>query len=181
MSPMSRTRSRRSIGTGVALAALMTMLAGGPAVAGEPCWNPPVGGRIVDPFRMPGCTWCPGNRGIEYEVAPATLVRSVAAGTVEFSGVVAGERYVVVRLPTGWQLTYGRISRSNVDLGHAVLAGTVIGVADATFLFGLRVDGDYSDPAPYLGTPAGRRRLVPIDGRPARPAPAAAPQCDRTP
>ncbi len=44
-------------------------LAGFPSPASAaPCWNPPVAGRVVDPFRMPACTWCPGNRGIEYEV-----------------------------------------------------------------------------------------------------------------
>ena len=101
----------------------------------------------------------------------------MAPGTVEFSGAVAGERYVVVRLTNGWQITYGRVTGSAVEVGQSVLAGSVIGVADDEFLFGLRIDGDYADPAPYLGTPTGRRRLVPTDGRPARPAPAAAPRC----
>ena len=141
------------------------------------CWNPAVVGRVVDPFRMPECIWCPGNRGIEYAVASGTSVRSVAPGTVEFSGSVAGERYVVVRLTNGWQITYGRITEGTVEPGQVVLAGSVIGVADDEFLFGLRIDGDYADPAPYLGIPTGRRRLVPTDGRPARPVPAAAPRC----
>jgi len=155
-------------------------LAGLPSPASAaPCWNPAVVGRVVDPFRMPPCVWCPGNRGIEYEVASGTVVRSVAPGTVEFSGSVAGERYVVVRLTNGWQITYGRVTDSAVELGQSVLAGSVIGAADGEFLFGLRIDGEYADPAPYLGTPTGRRRLVPIDGRPARPVPAAAPRCAR--
>ncbi len=143
----------------------------------EPCWSPAVVGRVVDPFRMPACRWCPGNRGIEYAVDGPTVVRSVAAGTVEFAGTVAGERYVVVRLANGWQLTYGRIVSSDVGMGQAVLAGSVVGLADRRFLFGLRIEGAYADPAPYLGTPAGRRRLLPTDGRPARPVPPAAPRC----
>jgi murein DD-endopeptidase MepM/ murein hydrolase activator NlpD len=157
---------------------LAAFLAAFPSSASAaPCWNPAVRGRVVDPFRMPACTWCPGNRGIEYDVHPGTAVRSVAPGSVEFSGFVAGERYVVVRLTNGWQITYGRVTSSAVEAGQSVLAGSVIGVADDDFLFGLRVDGEYADPAPYLGTPTGRRRLVPTDGRPARAAPAAAPRC----
>ena len=161
------------------LAVLLAIaLAGSPSPASAaPCWNPAVVGRVVDPFRMPACIWCPGNRGIEYAVASRTAVRSVAPGTVEFSGSVAGERYVVVRLTNGWQITYGRITSSAVELGQSVLPGSLIGVADDEFLFGLRIDGDYADPAPYLGIPTGRRRLVPTDGRPARPAPAGAPRC----
>ena len=45
-----------------------------------------------------------------------------------------------------------------------MLAGSVIGVAGREFLFGLRIEGEYVDPAPYLGSPIGRRRLVPTDG-----------------
>jgi len=155
----------------------MTLAAFPSSASAAPCWNPPVAGRVADPFRMPACTWCPGNRGIEYEVRPGTAVRSVAPGSVEFSGSVAGERYVVVRLTNGWQITYGRVASRIVEVGQSVLVGSVIGVADDEFLFGLRIDGEYADPAPYLGTPTGRRRLVPTDGRPARVAPAAAPRC----
>lgn len=173
---MSRARN---VSVRHCLAYLIAMtLTGFPSSASAaPCWNPPVAGRVVDPFRMPACTWCPGNRGIEYEVGPGTVVRSVAPGSVEFSGSVAGERYVVVRLTNGWQITYGRVASRIVEVGQSVLVGSVIGVADDEFLFGLRIDGEYADPAPYLGTPTGRRRLVPTDGRPARAAPAAAPRC----
>ena len=68
----------------------------------------------------------------------------------------------------------GGSASSAVEVGRSVLAGSVIGVAGREFLFGLRIEGEYVDPAPYLGSPIGRRRLVPTDGRPARPAPARA-------
>lgn len=174
-SPFRPTRARRSRWVGALAMAVWCQAV--PVQAGAPCWSPPVVGRVVDPFRAPACVWCPGNRGIEYEVGRPTTVRSVAAGIVEFSGVVAGERYVVVRLPNGWRLTYGRLASAGLESGQAVLAGTVVGKVDSEFLFGLRIDGEYADPAPYLGVPTGRRRLIPLDGRPARPVPAAAPRC----
>ncbi len=173
---MSRSRSV-AVRHFLAVVLAITLAAFPSPASAEPCWNPAVVGRVIDPFRMPACTWCPGNRGIEYEVAPGTAVRSVAPGTVEFSGSVAGVRYIVVRLTSGWQITYGRVSSSAVEVGRSVLAGSVIGVAGREFLFGLRIEGEYVDPAPYLGSPIGRRRLVPTDGRPARPAPAPPARC----
>ena len=44
------------------------------------CLLPPVDAPIVDPFRPPPCAWCPGNRGIEYDVPAGTPVRAAAAG-----------------------------------------------------------------------------------------------------
>jgi hypothetical protein len=90
---------------------------------------------------------------------------------VTFSGTVAGERYLVVQLASGWKLTYGRIASTPLAEGDAVVAGTTVATAADTFFFGLRIDDEYADPAPYLGTERGRRRLVPTDGRPARPSP----------
>ena len=113
---MSRSRSV-AVRHFLAVVLAITLAAFPSPASAEPCWNPAVVGRVIDPFRMPACTWCPGNRGIEYEVAPGTAVRSVAPGTVEFSGSVAGVRYIVVRLTSGWQITYGRVSSSAVEVG----------------------------------------------------------------
>jgi murein DD-endopeptidase MepM/ murein hydrolase activator NlpD len=145
--------------------------------AGGPCWPRPVDGVVVDPFREPGCVWCPGNRGIEYEVEPGAAVRAVAAGTVTFSGEVAGERYVVVELASGWKLTYGRVASTTLAPGAPVARGMIVARTSGRFLFGLRIDGEYADPAPFLGAEVGRWRLVPIDGRPARTAPSPRLRC----
>lgn len=142
-----------------------------------PCWRPPVMGVIVDAYREPACVWCPGNRGIEYSVADDTPVRSVATGTVAFSDVVAGIRYVVVRLPNGWRLTYGRLGTAEVELGDVIVVGSVVGTASGEFMFGLRIGDDYADPAPWLGSVVGRARLIPVDGSPARPAPPSQLRC----
>ena len=149
---------------------VLSMAVASVAVA-APCWRPPVIGVVTDPFRAPTCPYCAGNRGIEYRVASGVEVSAVAAGTVTFSGSIAGVRYVVVQHANGWRATYGRITTTALRTGDAVLAGGRVGVATGRFYFGLR-DGDtYIDPAPMLGRQVGRPRLVPLDGRPPRPAP----------
>jgi murein DD-endopeptidase MepM/ murein hydrolase activator NlpD len=148
------------------------------AVAG--CWLPPVDAPIADPFRPPACVWCPGNRGIEYATLPGVPVRAVAAGTVTFSGVVAGTTYVVVRLGDGRRVTYGGLDGVALRAGDVVATGHVVGRTAGPLHLGLRepaVDGDtevgerYVDPAPFLGRLVGRARLVPTDGTPRRPPP----------
>jgi murein DD-endopeptidase MepM/ murein hydrolase activator NlpD len=170
----SRRRRRARVGRGVALVAAL-LVAGGalfpPATAWADCWRPPVDGVVVDPFREPPCRWCAGNRGLEWLTADGAAVRAAAAGVVTFGGTVAGTSYVVVRLANGWLLTYGRLATREVATGDPVVTGGVLGTTDGRLFFGLRVDGRYVDPARYLGELIGRPRLVPADGRAARPAP----------
>ena len=161
------------------LAVLITVVvAAVPSTAtAEPCWPPAVAGTIVDPYREPACAWCPGNRGIEYQVEAGGAAKAVAAGVVSFSGEVAGERYVVVELATGWKLTYGRIASTTLVVGDVVVGGSIVARTSSRFFFGLRIDDEYADPAPYLGVEVGRRRLIPTDGRRARPTPAPTLRC----
>jgi murein DD-endopeptidase MepM/ murein hydrolase activator NlpD len=154
--------------------ALLAVLAVVPApalIAPGSCLLPPVATPIVDPFRDPSCPWCPGNRGLTYATAPDTAVRAAAAGTVTFSGVVAGTRYVVVDHGDGRRATYGGLAGSAVRVGDHVAAGTIVGRSGAELHFGLREGEVYIDPAPLLARPVERARLVPTDGTPPRPAP----------
>jgi murein DD-endopeptidase MepM/ murein hydrolase activator NlpD len=170
-----------SVGLAVAVASGGAAAVAPPAAASvaavPPCWLSPVTGTITDPFRQPPCAWCAGNRGIDFAVGPRVAVRAAASGRVEFVGSVAGVRYVVVRLTNGWRHTYGQLTSTSLALGGVVLAGGVVGRASDTFFFGLRVGDDYADPAPFIGTLRGRPRLIPVDGTPARPAPAPQPRC----
>lgn len=143
---------------------------GTPTSAQRPCWTPPVEGSVVDPFREPACPWCAGNRGIEYRVAADADVRVAATGIVVFAAPVAGVRYVVVELPNGWRHTYGRLTSTSARVGEVVVARAHLGNADTDFYFGMRIGDAYVDPAPYLSTLVGRRRLVPVDATPARPS-----------
>jgi murein DD-endopeptidase MepM/ murein hydrolase activator NlpD len=137
------------------------------------CLLPPVTAPVVDPFREPACTWCPGNRGLQYAAAAGAAVRAAGAGTVSFSGVVAGTRYVVVELAaSGLRVTYGGLAETHLATGDAVPAGAVVGTVGGVGLhLGLRRGEAYIDPAPFLGRMVERARLVPTDGTPRRPAP----------
>ena len=145
------------------------------------CWPPPVEGTVTDPFRPPPCPWCAGNRGIEYRTAHTAEVWSVAAGSVSFSGSVAGTLYVVVELTNGWRLTYGRLADTHLRTGNVVLGGSRIGRTGGELFFGLRIGDTYHDPASYLGHWEGSARLIPTDGSKARPAPPALLRCTPEP
>ena len=150
---------------------LVVLLAVPAPAAAAPCWHPPVAGIVTDPFREPPCPYCAGNRGLEYRVGSRVVVRAVASGTVSWAGSIAGTRYVVVRHADGRRATYGRLVSTSLSAADPVLAGTAVGRASGTFYFGLRQGDRYIDPSPFLGELRGRPRLVPVDGRVARPAP----------
>ena len=102
------------------------------------CLLPPVTAPVADPFREPACPWCPGNRGLTYDVAAGTPVRAAAAGTVTFSGSVAGTFYVVVEHADGLRATYGELAGSHLDAGDVVVAGAIVGPSAGGLHFGLR-------------------------------------------
>ncbi len=141
------------------------------ALLAPTCYQPPISSPVVDPFRAPVCVFCPGNRGLEYTPPIGTRVVAAAAGTVTFSGLVAGVRYVVVQQGDGRLATYGRLAAALVREGATVAAGDVVGTTTDRFYFGLREGGQYIDPAPFLGTLKSRPRLIPLDGSTPRPAP----------
>ncbi len=135
------------------------------------CYQPPIAAPVVDPFRPPACTYCPGNRGLEYQPAAGSRVVAAYAGVVGFSGVVAGVRYLVIDQVDGRTATYGRLATVLVAVGAAVRPGEPVGTTTTRFFFGLRQGDRYVDPAPFLGVLRYRPRLVPIDGSAPRRAP----------
>ncbi len=182
MSEPSRSARWRVLGgTQLTQLAVAVAVAVSAPAGATPCWLPPVVGTVTDPFREPPCTWCAGNRGLEYRVAATTEVRAAASGRVVFVGTVVDVRYVVVQLASGWRHTYGQLTSSRLEMGDAVIANSVVGTASGTFFFGLRIGDDYADPAPYVGVVRTRPRLVPLDGTPERPAPPARPRCSAPP
>jgi hypothetical protein len=142
-------------------------VAGGGVIAAT-CWRPPVVGTVVDPFRAPPCPWCPGNRGLEYDVGDRTPVTAASAGIVTFAGTVAGVRYVVIDAGDGRRQTYGRLATMQVGVGDRIVAAERVGSASGRFFFGVRRGDEYLDPAPLLGELRARPRLVPLDGAPRR-------------
>src|SRR5262245_17154722 len=154
----------------VALVVFACMSSGGSHAQAVQCWLPPVSAPVVDQFREPACRWCPGSRGIEYGTSAGDPVRAVAAGTVTFSGTVAGQDFVVVRHADGKRVTYGNLADRRFADGDVIAAGVIVGHATGHLHFGLRDDDRYVDPAPYIGRLAGAPRLIPADGSPAAPA-----------
>jgi len=154
-----------------ALLGLLVALAAPPSAAraAGTCLLPPVTAPVTDPFRMPACEWCPGNRGIEYGPSAGARVLAAAPGEVVFSGEVAGTRWLVVRHADGRRATYGRLAGVRVRAGQRVAVGEWIATTTDRFYFGLR-DGDAPvDPTPLLGRVRYRPRLVPLDGGRGRP------------
>jgi murein DD-endopeptidase MepM/ murein hydrolase activator NlpD len=166
----------------VVVVVVVSLVARSSPVDAAPCWSPPLDGVVIDPFREPPCTWCAGNRGLEFVAdRRGATVRAVASGRVEFAGVVARTAYVVVRLANGWRQTYGRLSSIGVASDAAVLAGTEIGRTHRELFFGLRIGDRHVDPEPYLGELVIRPRLVPDDGTAARSPSSAVLRCHRRP
>ena len=159
--------------TSVVLSVLTLLSLGLPAQPVPPgeCLRPPVVARIADPFRQPACPWCPGNRGLEYDVSAGTAVRAAAGGIVTYAGAVAGVVYVVVEHADGLRATYGRLASPTVRAGRTVAAGQVVGRSGQGLFFGLRDGETYVDPVPRLGRLVERTRLVPTDSTAPRPAP----------
>jgi len=136
------------------------------------CLLPPVVAPVVDPYREPACRWCAGNRGVTYGAVRGAVVRAAAAGTVTFSGDVAGVRYVVVaHAAGGLRATYGGLGSTRLGAGDRIARGDVVGVAAGEVHFGLRRGEAYVDPTPMLGRVVARPRLVPTDGTARRPGP----------
>jgi murein DD-endopeptidase MepM/ murein hydrolase activator NlpD len=133
------------------------------------CWPPPVPGPVVEPFRAPLCEFCPGHRGLEFASPSGSAVTAVEGGLVTFSGSVAGTRYVVVAHADGLRATYGLLATIDVAQGQRLVVGQRLGTAGPRLYFGLRRGQRYVDPGPWFGGPAGRPRLVPLDGRHRRP------------
>jgi murein DD-endopeptidase MepM/ murein hydrolase activator NlpD len=153
------------------LAAAVSVILGAitaPADVDSPalCLRPPVVAPVADPYRPPACTWCPGNRGTDYRTSPRTLVRVAAAGTVSFTGPVAGLVWVTVAHADDLLSSYGPMDHLDVHRGQRVVVGQPLGTTVGILHFGVRRHGRYIDPALVLGRPVHLvPRLVRLNGR----------------
>jgi murein DD-endopeptidase MepM/ murein hydrolase activator NlpD len=129
---------------------------------------PPVDAPIVDHFRPPACTWCPGNRGIDYDTAPGTAVHAAAPGTVTFAGRIGGDGFVTVAHADGLRTSYAFLATIAVRSGQVVARGEILGTTAGRLHFGVRRGSTYLDPELLFAGGRVRARLVPTDGSPAR-------------
>ena len=138
----------------------------------------PVQGRVTDWFRKPACSWCPGNRGLEFSTAFGAHVVSPWSGTVDFVGSVGGVPYVVVLVDrevagiTGATdnvyAVLGGLEPENVKKGQKLINGTPLGVSQGWLYVGFREgprrSARYLDPAPLFHL-APRRAVLVVEGR----------------
>lgn len=90
-------------------------------------WPLPAPHTVLAPFEAPAHRYGPGHRGIDIAAgSPGAQVRAVAAGTVRFSGRVAGRGVVSVQHADGLISTYEPVVGA-VEVGSPVAAGAVLG------------------------------------------------------
>lgn len=149
----------------ITLASTLAMLLAGslPAAAAPPPvrYAPPVDAPVSEPFRPPAGPYGPGNRGVDYDVAAATAVRSIGDGEVTFAGQVGGSLHVTVAHADGLRSTYSFLASISLRRGARVRRGDTIGTASGRFHLGVRAHGYYVDPEPLFETEP-RVRLVPL-------------------
>ena len=84
---------------------------------------------------MPGTKLMQKSDGIEIALAPGTVVKSVADGSVSYTGDIGGQQVVFVRHGKYFTI-YSNLSSINVSVGQEVKAGSVLGKS------GIGLDGE---------------------------------------
>ena len=132
---------------------------------------PPVDAPVIVRFVEPPHRWAPGHRGLDYALPAGTSIRAAAGGTVIFAGDVAGHLAVTIEHGLGMQTTYTALREITVERGQEVTQGTWIGYSGSAhpggepgLHFGVKVDGEYVDPATLLGSidASSALRLAPV-------------------
>lgn len=138
----------------------------------------PVAGAVVRGFDARAGPYGPGHRGIDIAAAMGEPVRAPAAGRLVFAGPVAGTTWVSLRIAPGVLVTVGPVVDPPVR-GGLVRSRSPIGRVGpghgATLHLGVRVDGVYVDPLPYL-LDRPRARLAPLPAPGGLPVPEGARQ-----
>ena len=134
----------------------------------------PVAGAVVRGFDGRAGPYGPGHRGIDIAAPTGEPVRTPAAGRVVFAGPVAGTIWVSLRIAPGVLVTVGPVLDPLVTAGQvrprSPIGRVGPGHGAATLHLGVRVDGVYVDPLPYL-LDRPRARLAPLLSPGGLPAP----------
>ena len=133
----------------------------------------PVVGAVVRGFDGRAGPYGPGHRGFDIAAPTGEPVRTPAAGRVVFAGPVAGTIWVSLRVAPGVLVTLGPVLDPAVTAGQVRSRSPIGRVGPghgATLHLGVRVDGVYVDPLPYL-LDRPRARLAPLLSPGGLPAP----------
>jgi murein DD-endopeptidase MepM/ murein hydrolase activator NlpD len=113
--------------------------------------------RLERPFEAPAHRYGPGHRGIDLRAEVGDPVRAPAAGSVAFSGAVAGRGVLTIDHGDGLVTTFEPVrsplaAGASVDRGEEVATLAVGGHAlPGSLHFGVRLDGEYINPLLLLG------------------------------
>lgn len=136
-------------------------------------WVSPVGFTSLQATFVPAEAYGAGHRGIDLSAQPGSPIRAVAEGRVALAGQVAGKPVVVLVVEDPdlgrLRVTYEPVS-PEVSVGDLVLSGQPIGVlagsgghcgrAPHCVHLGIKQDGRYLNPGPFLSK--GRVVLKPV-------------------
>lgn len=136
-------------------------------------WPTPPPHEVVARFEAPTTPYGPGHRGIDIAVSGGAQIRAVEAGTVRFSGSLAGRGVVSVVHADGLLSTYEPVT-STLSEGARVAAGDVLGTLEGgspsshcgerdCLHLGARRGESYLDPLLLLGG-RGPSVLLPWEG-----------------
>jgi murein DD-endopeptidase MepM/ murein hydrolase activator NlpD len=146
--------------------AVASQVAVAPPAVGAGC-RLPVDGAVVRPF-APVAPYG-GHWGVDLGVPEGTPVRSVAAGVVTYSGVVAGTASVTVDHGDGIRTSYSYLTERALVTGASVAAGAMIGRSGvdhglAALHWSVRLGNRYLDPIGWacLTAPGDGLHLVPV-------------------
>jgi murein DD-endopeptidase MepM/ murein hydrolase activator NlpD len=151
-----------------------------PGAGRVPVLRMPAMGAVVRGFEAPAGPYGPGHRGIDIAVPVGERAWAPTDGRTTFAGPVAGTVWVSLAVAPGVLVTLGPLHDPATVTGRQVRAGAPLGrvapghgppipptgVGPAggsvvTLHLGLRVDGVYVDPLPYL-VDRPRPRLAPL-------------------
>jgi hypothetical protein len=150
-------------------------VAGPPAAAAGPgyAWPVPAPHPVARGFDPPESDWGAGHRGVDLGASGGAVVRSAAAGSVVFAGLVAGRGVVVVGHARGLRTTYEPVLAAvrvgaHVDMGDPLGRLTLAGghcLPRVCLHWGAIRGGTYLDPLSLLGRSPAQVRLLPVWGR----------------
>ncbi|MFC6706307.1 M23 family metallopeptidase [Flexivirga alba] len=81
---------------------------------------------VVHPFEAPPQPWAAGHRGVDLKGDAGQPVLAAGAGTVSFSGVIAGRGVIAIQHPDGRRTTYEPVDDRD-PLGTVEVRGDRIG------------------------------------------------------
>lgn len=97
-----------------------------PTPAGGFVWPLDPQPTVVHPFDAPPQPWAPGHRGVDLAGSAGQPVRAAGAGTVAFSGVIAGRGVIAIQHPDGKRTTYEPVDDRDPE-GTVEAPGDLIG------------------------------------------------------